>query len=200
MARIAKFPILALFSASFCFPIDKVGSLFIGMDYLPNNEYNETAAGVYKLQKPGFAVGAFVPLNLPYVDAHFKVKASTHRIEKRAWDWSGLIHKDESSLYDKHASALNEILFGKEVRTGNSVTILPQLGLGFQLDALNQDGDSPVGGIVYSDLFTDFSSRFRYRFKRFGFEAIVNYQLCLIPSWSGYEATDRLAFSLGIFK
>ena len=195
-----KIAMLVAFFASFGFPLDEVGALFVGIDYLPDNEYNETAAGVYKLQKSGFAVGAFVPLNLPYVDAHFKVKATTHRIEKRAWDWPGLIHRDESSLYDKHASALNEILFGKEMRTGNSVTILPQLGLGFQLDALNQDGDSRVVGIVYSDLFTDFSSRFRYRFKSFGLEAIVNYQLCLIPSWSGYEATDRLAFSLAIFK
>lgn len=186
--------------ASAVFSIDKVGSIFIGMDYLPNNEYNETASGVYRLQKSGFGFGLFVPLNLPYVDSHLKVKASTHRIEKRAWDWAGIIQKDESALYDKHASALNEILIGKEIGTGNKMSILPQLGLGFQLDALNQNGDSPVGGIVYSGLFTDFSGRFRYRFEYFGLETIVNYQLCLIPSWSGYEATDRIAVSLAIFK
>jgi hypothetical protein len=189
-----------VFLPSVGFSIDKVGAIFVGVDYLPNNEYNETASGVYRLRNTGFAVGLFVPLNLPFVDSHFKVKASSHRIEKRAWDWAGVIQKDEPALYDKHASALNEILFGKEINTGKSMSILPQLGLGFQLDALNQDGDSPVGGIVYSDLFSDFSARFRYHFNNFGLEAIWNYQLCLIPSWSGYEATDRIAVSFAIFK
>jgi hypothetical protein len=179
---------------------DKMGSVFLGLDYLPDNEYNETRAGVYNLQPLGVALGFFLPLNVPVVDAHFKVKASTHEIEKRAWDWAGTIHKDEAALFDRHVSALNEILIGKEIISRIKVAILPQIGLGVQLDALTQNGDSPVGGIVYSDLFSDFSSRFRYRFKTFGLEAIVNYQLCLVPSWGGYEATDRIAVSLAIFK
>ena len=179
---------------------DKMGSVFLGLDYLPDNEYNETRAGVYNLQPVGLALGFFLPLNVPVVDAHFKVKASTHEIEKRAWDWAGTIHKDEAALFDRHVSALNEILIGKEIISRIKVSILPQVGLGIQLDALTQNGDSPVGGIVYSDLFSDFSSRFRYRFKSFGLEAIVNYQLSLVPSWSGYEATDRIAVSLAIFK
>jgi hypothetical protein len=192
--------VAVLFWVAACFPKDKIGSVFIGLDYLPDNEYNETSSGVYRLQNSGVAIGFFVPLNLPYFDSDYKVKASTHKIEKRAWDWSGTIRKDASALYDRHASALNEILFGKEFVAGKNMAVLPQLGLGFQLDALNQDGDSPVGGIVYSDLFTDFSVRFRYPFKYFGIEAIANYQLSLIPSWSGYEATDRLAVSFGFFK
>jgi hypothetical protein len=200
MHRIQTITVFVLLFGSSCFSTDKVGSLFIGLDYLTNNEYNETASGVYQLQNSGFSAGFFIPLNLPYFDSHYKVKASMHRIEKRAWDWSGAIQKDNSALYDKHASALNEILFGKEIKVGRSIAVLPQLGLGFQLDALNQDGDSPVGGIVYSDLFSDLSSRIRYRFKYFGLEAIANYQICLIPSWSGYEATDRLAVSFAIFK
>lgn len=179
---------------------DQIGSVFSGLDYLPDNEYNETRAGVYKLQPFGIAAGFFLPLNFTVVDAHFKVKASTHGIEGRAWDWAGTIQKDEAALYDRHVSALNEILIGKEIRSWNRVSILPQIGLGIQLDALTQNGDSPVGGIVYSDLYADFSGRFRYRFRSFGWEAIANYQVCLVPSWRGYEATDRIAVSLAIFK
>lgn len=198
--RTGIIPLLIGFLASLALSSDKVGSVFLGADVLPENEYNETASGVYRLQRLGITVGIFVPLNLPFLDAHYKIKASTHKIGKRAWDWNGGTQKGESALYDKHASALNEILVGKEVLTGNRIAILPQLGLGFQLDALNQNGDSPVGGIVYSNLFADFSGRFRHRFHSFGLEAIANFQLCLIPSWSGYEATDRISVSLGIFK
>jgi hypothetical protein len=200
MHRIKSILFFVLIPVSSGFSSDKIGSLFIGLDYLPDNEYNETASGVYRLQKSGLTAGFFIPLGFPYVDAHYKVKASTHPIEKRAWDWQGAIQKSETALYDWHASALNEILFGKEMRAGRDVSILPQLGLGFQLDALNQNGDSHVGGIVYSGLFSDFSSRIRFPFKHFGVEAIVNYQLCLIPSWSGYEATDRLALAFAVFK
>ncbi len=200
MPRIQTLAILVLFLGSVGFSADKIGSIFIGLDYLPNNEYNETASGVYRLQNSGFAIGIFVPLNFPYVDSHYKVKASTHRIQKRGWDWAGEIQKETSHLYDKHASALNEILIGKEIKTGRHMTVLPQLGIGFQLDALNQDGDSPVGGVVYSDIFTDFSTRIRHQFKNFGVEVNGNYQYCIVPSWSGYEATDRIAASFAIFK
>lgn len=200
MVRVRKGVFLLLLAASAAFSGDKVGSVFSGVDYLPNNEYDETSAGVYRLGRAGFAVGFMVPLNFPFADSHLKVKASTHRIGKRAWDWEGKIRKDESALYDRHASALNELLIGKDIATGRNTSILPQLGLGFQLDALDQDGDSPVGGIVYSGLFSDFSGRFRYRFRGFGLEAMANYQFCLLPSWNGYEATDRLAISLGAFR
>jgi hypothetical protein len=191
---------LVVYLSSAGFSADKIGSVFSGVDYLPDNEYNETRAGVYKLQHLGIAAGFFLPLNIPYVDAHFKLKASMHQIEKRAWDWASVINKDESALFDKHVSGLNEILIGKEIASWNKFSILPQLGLGLQLDALTQNGDSPVGGIVYSDVFSDFSSRFRYRFTNFGLEFIVNYQLSLIPSWSGYEATDRISASFAIYK
>jgi len=183
-----------------CFSADRIGSVFLGLDYLPDNEYNETRSGVYKLFPVGPTIGFFIPLNIPVVDAHFKVKASTHEIEKRAWDWAGTIHQDDAALYDWHVSGLNEILIGKEIVFRNNISILPQLGPGIQLDALNQNGDSRVGGIVYAGFFSDFSSRIRYHFKRFGIEAIVNYQLCLIPSWSGYEATDRAAISFALFN
>jgi hypothetical protein len=192
--------ILVVFMASLAYSSDKIGSAFFGLDYLPDNEYNETSSGVYRLQRSGFNVGFYFPLNFHFVEAHYKVGATTHQIEKRGWDWTGLIQKDESALYDKHASFINEILIGKEVQAMGDFTVLPQLGLGFQLDALNQDGDSPIGGIVYSDLYADFSARFRHGLKYFGVEMIVNYQYSLIPSWSGYEATDRIAASLGIYK
>lgn len=191
---------LGVFMASLGFPADKIGSVFLGLDYLPNNEYNETSSGVYRLQRSGFNAGFYIPVNLPFVEAHYKIGATTHQIEKRGWDWTGVIQKDESPLYEKHASFINEILVGKEIQSGEYFTVLPQFGLGFQLDALNQDGDSPVGGIVYSDLYADFSTRLRHKFEFVGVEFIANYQYSLIPSWSGYEATDRIAASVGIFK
>lgn len=183
-----------------CFPRDKTGSLFFGADYLPNNEYNETRAGVYKLRKTGFSFGFLIPINLPLLDVHYKVKASTHQIDERGWDWSGEIQWNSAALYDNHASALNELLVGKEFPINDRLRFLPQIGVGYQLDALNQDGDSPVGGIVYSCLFTDFSSAIRYRISDFGIGAMGNYQLCMVPSWDGYEATDRMSFSILFFK
>jgi hypothetical protein len=192
------FLIMVLSSAGFA--ADKIGSVFIGADYLPDNKYDETRSGVYRLQKVGFAGGFYLPLNLPVVDAHFKLKASVHGIEARAWDRAGTRGKDDAALYDRHAAALNEILIGKEIATGGTSSFLPQLGFGLQMDALDQDGDSSVGGIVYSAFFSDISGRLRYRWGRFGLEAILNYQYCLVPSWSGYEATDRLAVSLAVFK
>jgi hypothetical protein len=192
--------IVVLFLASLGNSADNIGSVYFGLDYLPNNEYNETSSGVYRLQRSGFNVGIFFPVNIPFVEAHYKVGATTHQIEKRGWDWTGGIQKDESPLYDKHASFINEILMGKESRTIGHFTVLPQLGLGFQIDALNQDGDSPVGGIVYSDLYADFSTRLRHQLKYAGIELIINYQYSLLPSWSGYEATDRIAASVGVFR
>jgi hypothetical protein len=195
-----KIPLVVASLIGVCFPRDKVGSLLVGADFLPNNEYNETSSGVYKLQKTGISFGFLIPINVPLLDLDYKVKASTHQIDKRGWDWSGEIQRDPAGLYDKHASVLNEILIGKELPIDDRMGILPQIGIGYQLDALNQDGDSHIGGIVYSCLFTDFSSAFRYRISEFGIGAMANYQLCAIPSWDGYEATDRISFSILLFK
>lgn len=176
---------VAVLSAS-CFPKDKFGSVIVGTDYLPNIEYNETSSGVYRLQKVGLAIGVLFPINMPFFDTYYKVKVSTHQIDKRAWNWSENIQKDPAGLYDKHASAINEILVGKEVPIGNRVSFLPQIGVGYQLDALNQDGDSPIGGIVYSCLYTDFSSALRYKINGVGIGVMGNYQLGMLPSWDGY--------------
>jgi hypothetical protein len=179
---------------------DQLGSIFMGADYLTDNEYNETHAGVYKLQKTGFALGMFLPIQVSGIDCHYKIKVSTHSIERRAWDWSGSIQRDDAALFDRHVSALNEILVGKEIKVGGTLFVLPQIGLGVQLDALDQNDDSPVGGIVYSVLFTDLSSRLRHQFRSFGAEIIGNYQIGVLPSWKGYEATDRIAIALGLYK
>lgn len=179
---------------------DKIGGLFVGADYLPNNEYNETSSGVYKLQKPGISIGVLIPIGLPFFDYYYKVKASTHSIESRGWDWSGQIQKDEAALYDRHASFVNEILVGKDMPISERTSIMPLIGVGYQLDALNQDGDSPVGGIVYSCLYSDISAMIRYRLDKFGVGILANYQLGVLPSWEGYEATDRLSISAVLFK
>jgi hypothetical protein len=47
---------------------DEIGCVFVGLDVLPNNEYNETRAGVYRLQRPGVAFGFMFPVNLPVLD------------------------------------------------------------------------------------------------------------------------------------
>lgn len=153
-----------------------------------------------KLQKVGLSFGILIPINFPFFDYDYKVKVSTHQIDKRGWDWSGEIQRDHAGLYDKHASAINEILIGKEVSNSNRFRVTPQIGLGYQLDALDQGGDSPIGGIVYGCLFTDFSSVLRYEMNDCGIGVMGNYQPCAIPSWDGYEATDRLSLSILLFK
>jgi len=72
MHRFKIVVVLFLIAESAVFSADKIGSVFIGLDYLPNNEYNETASGVYWLERSGFAAGIFIPLNFPYVDSHYK--------------------------------------------------------------------------------------------------------------------------------
>lgn len=178
---------------------DEIGGVFFGIDILPNNEYNETRSGVYRLQKPGAAFGLLIPINLPFLDCHYRVKISIHKIKTRAWDWQGQIQQPLGPLFDKHISVLNELLIGKEFRRQRPIGFLPQLGLGVLFDGLYQDDDSPVGGVVYHCLFVDFASTLRYHFKKLGMGIMVNYQLSVRPSWDGYEATDRIAVSCIVF-
>lgn len=182
------------------FSSDKIGAFFIGADFLPNNEYNETSSGVYQLQRTGLSLGILIPLNVPYLDCHIKIKASTHEIEKKGWDWEGTIQKNSAGLFDRHASAVNELLIGREYFVKQQVSVLPQFGVGFQLDALNQDGDSSVNGIVYSCLFTDYSVMWRYHFEKMGVGLLSHFQWGVLPSWDGYEATNRISLSMLIFR
>ena len=49
-------------------------------------------------------------------------------------------------------------------------------------------------------LFTDFSSELRYEMNDFGIGVMGNDQPCVIPGLYGYEAADRLSFSILLFK
>lgn len=179
---------------------DQIGGILVGVDYLPINRYSETASGVYKLQRPGFALGILIPIRLPVLGFYYKVKASTHAIASRDWNRYNQTQRDESALYDRHASLVNEILMGKNIPMTNQTSIMPLIGIGYQLDALNQDGDSPVVGIVYSCLYADMAAMARYRFEGFGVGVLANYQMGILPSWEGYEATDRLSLAMVLFK
>jgi hypothetical protein len=179
---------------------DEIGGLFAGVDILPNNEYNETRSGIYQLQRVGAAFGLIIPFNLPLLDCHYRIKLSVHGIKEKAWGWQGQYQGPEEDLYDRHLSAANEILVGKEFKSGNRIGLLPQLGLGVLLDGLYQDNDSRVGGVVYHCLFTDFSVTLRYHLRNFGMGITSNYQASVRASWEGYTATDRVAFSCCIFK
>jgi hypothetical protein len=193
-------PIFFIFSS--IFGKDEIGSVFIGLDYLPNNEYNETRSGVYKLSKNGISFGVTIPINVPVLDYRYKIKLSKHAVADRAWAWEGTYSGLMKDLYDKHISVLNEFLIGKEFRlnTFHKLGLLPEIGLGVLFDGLYQDGDSPVGGIVYHCLFIDGSFSIRYHLNNIGIGILLNYQKSIRPSWDGYEATDRFCISYSIFR
>ncbi len=179
---------------------DQLGGLFFGADYIPDPQFKYTRVGSYELRSSGLTFGFYLPVNVPVLDCHYRMKASVHNIEKRSWDYGMAFGYPEQMLYDHHASVLNEVLLGKEFRFLSDYGFLPQAGVGVLIESLYDTDGTNVGAGVNHCVFTDLSLTLRKHLPLFGVALGINFQYGVRSSWEGYTSSDRLGMSLGVFR
>lgn len=190
---------MLLLMASLTFA-DETGGVFIGTDILTNVKYDDTPAGRYTMAHVGSCFGFYLPVKLPGLEYHYRVKASFHEIAQRNWELGELLNYPKSYLYDQHMSILNELMVGKEITLLPKYGILPQAGIGVLIDALYDNDGTGIKSVAHHCLFLDAGCAFRMHMKNVGVVVSTNYLFAVRPSWEGYTATNRFSTSLGIFK
>lgn len=143
---------------------NKIISFQIGADYFMKSNVNYK---FFKINNFGQAYGIIIPINIPSVQTSVKAKYAWHSLKK-------------SELYDSqffYASLLNEILIGKRFLYSNSLSVLPQFGLGIKNDLIassEKPGYKNYIGRYYG--FYDLSVSCTYKYDHFDLGVLVNFE------------------------
>jgi len=173
---------------------EDIGSVQMGINVLINNQFCDGSWRKFEVQPIGIAVGFLLPINFPYVDAHYKVRVASHDIKEVRYKNS---YYTESNDFKKYATGINELLIGKKIQIRNSIDLLPQIGFGFIAETIYKKRGV---GIVYDLFFIDFSVLFRYSFDDFGVGLMVNYENGFLTSKEDYQAKQRINIALVFSK
>jgi hypothetical protein len=196
--------IFILFLMGVGYPKDKIGSLLIGVDYYTGKVSYNTSHENYAVENIGLSFGAQFPINISFVDVEYKVKVSTHQIESwPMFDQRFGSNQRDNSGYQTNNNTVevsNAILIGKELPFRNHLSLLPQIGLGYQLSGLDRNDNFYLGGGVCNCWVTNLSSSFRYDMSTFGIGIMVDFQTFPIASLELYEFTKQISILILLFK
>ncbi|MBN1466472.1 hypothetical protein JXA02_11960 [candidate division KSB1 bacterium] len=180
-----KILVLILIPVLFLVPLslaEEIGAITLSIDH-----YLAQKAAFDEIATTGSAFGLLVPVRLPNVIAHLKIKYASHRVDGG--------RTDNPNAEFLHIS--NEVLVGYKSCQKNSVVILPQIGIGVTGERYKVD--EGVGG-AHADIFFDLSCRIDYQLKRFSIGAMVNLERDLNLGLGSYISENRLSLSLLVSK
>ncbi|MBC8376834.1 MAG: hypothetical protein H8E26_12375 [FCB group bacterium] len=161
---------------------EDIGSLFIGTSNVGGDE--EFIPRAFDVEQ-GVSLGFLLPINIPGVDIHYKVRAGLHPVT------SNKLNDDYSWDY---ISASNVLLAGKELPFKPfSLTILPQIGLGLIYENIYEEWGK---GYVYNLMFVDYSLRITPAFLNQRAGLFFNMDKGFSTSMVGWMPMDRLNVSL----
>ena len=167
-----------------------------GNDYLINNKYDITGNGKYKLSKSGISIGILIPIDFKYLNAFYKAEITLHDIIYRDFRYQSR-YNDYDLLFNKHISGVNEILLGKQIKLTESSIIVPQIGIGFQIESLYRDTPrNSYESITYNSVLFDIAFSYYYSFNQISIGSMINWSQGIKQSTFVYEATDRIGLSL----
>ena len=161
---------------------ETAGSLFVGYSRFDADQYLPPASFVVE---PGLSAGLLLPIRIPIVDMHYKVRAASHSVSAIYKGYPG---------YVNYISAQNTMLCGKTLYSNHfQIKFLPQIGLGLLYENIyNEWGD----GYLYNQLFVDFSLRIALPNLSDHFEIMINREIGLESSLDDFLPQRRTHFSL----
>ena len=131
----------------------------------------------------GVLLGLLVPVNLPGVDTHIKIKGTFFNVEGD--EFSGM------------ASLVNELLVGKIAYKEDYLFVLPQLGLGARSESLFHRFDE---GYFNVKLFIDASLWIDYHLETFSAGFMFNFEHDLPSQDVGFISDNRFSVSFVLTK
>ena len=160
---------------------ENTGSLFIGTSSVGgNDEFRPKAFDV----KHGLSIGFLLPIQVPIVDAHYKVRAAYHLVS------SSLEYDDKKYRY---VSASNVLLVGKTLPLHpKAISILPQIGLGLIYENIHSEWGS---GYVYNLLYIDYSTKVTLPFMGHSIGLLFNIDKGIATSMDDFGPMTRLHIS-----
>jgi hypothetical protein len=185
-----KVLLLVLFMIAFVYGNvsgQEIGALFISSDHFLTGHHYPFGISTFKMNDRGVAIGFMLPINIPILDSHYKVRAM----------FRGGI--DTTSGVDQDYIALtNEFLLGKRLKFGQSQwDVLPQIGLGSTIEDIYAKWGE---GFVYYVLFVDLATTLNYQFDKFGLGLMINLESAVYTQYVEADTDYRLGVSLLIWK
>ena len=173
-----KFILVLLFLSSVS--SEDIGSLFLGTSSVGGeNEFYPRSYDV----KYGTSAGFLIPIRFPYIETHYKVRASYHPVlSNRVYD----------DIEYEYISASNVLLVGKSFNV-KSVSLLPQVGLGLLYEVIHHEWEY---GHMYNLLFVDYSLKLNLPSIQERWGLLFNLEHGIDSSNPGYSPEIRFHVSL----
>lgn len=161
---------------------EDVGSLFVGYSTFGSDQYLPPLS--YQVEN-GYSLGLLLPIRVPYLDMHYKVRAAFHPVDAIYAVGPGRLN---------YISAQNTMLCGKAIYSSHFETLLlPQIGLGLLYENIYGDWGT---GYLYNLLFVDLSIRISLPELTDNVEIMINRELGIESSIKDYLPQRRTNFSL----
>jgi hypothetical protein len=128
----------------------------------------------------GYSVGLLVPLNIPSLNSHIKIKGTYFDVEG-----------------NQMASLVNELLFGKIAYEEDYLFVLPQFGIGARTETILSRFEDRYLNVK---LFLDASIRFDYHLETVSTGLMFNFEYDMPSDDPGLVSDSRFCISFIITK
>jgi len=173
-----KIALILLICGTSLLAMEEIGSLSIGIHNAIGNN-----ASHKEINSRGPAFGILIPVQLPTIPTHVKIKIAFHDID----DTNDNL-PDASYLH-----VTNEFLFGYKSWQQNNISLLPQIGIGVSGERYKIE--KGVGGSHF-DIFVDLSLRLDFELPHFQLGAMFNFERDFNMGYGSFISPSRLNFSL----
>lgn len=155
---------------------NKIGSLVLGWTRYFNV--------VDSYAKPsGLSLCVIVPVNLPNLETHIKIKGTYFNVEGD--DFSGM------------TSIVNELLVGKKAYQEEYLFVLPQFGVGARTESISHKNEESYLNVK---IFLDVSLWIDYHLEKFSAGFMFNFEHDLPGGDAGFISDNRFSISFILTK